>query len=127
MTFEKLVPNLVVRDVNASVEFYTKVLGFQLDAHVPEQRPFIFACVKSGNVEIFLNDHRAANIAEFQTKAGFAITLYLRVTGIDDVYERVRRHGAKIVMPMKTQFYGVKEFAFEDPDRWIIMPAEPVR
>src|ERR1017187_7329719 len=37
MKFQKLTPNLVVRDVAASMEFYRSVLGFQPAITVPEQ------------------------------------------------------------------------------------------
>jgi uncharacterized glyoxalase superfamily protein PhnB len=38
--------------------------------------------------------------------------------------KKVEKAGAKIVMPLKTQFYGMREFAFQDPEGWIITMAE---
>jgi uncharacterized glyoxalase superfamily protein PhnB len=29
-------------------------------------------------------------------------------------------------MPMKEQFYGMREFAFEDPEGWVITIAEKI-
>jgi catechol 2,3-dioxygenase-like lactoylglutathione lyase family enzyme len=37
MNFQKLTPNLVVRNVAASMEFYRSVLGFQPAMHVPDE------------------------------------------------------------------------------------------
>jgi uncharacterized glyoxalase superfamily protein PhnB len=31
-----------------------------------------------------------------------------------------------VVMPIKTQFYGMREFAIEDPDGWVLTLAERV-
>jgi len=59
MKFQKLTPNLVVRDVAASMEFYRSVLGFQPTITVPEQSPYVFGSVTSGGVEIFFNDQKA--------------------------------------------------------------------
>ena len=52
MQFQKLTPNLVVRDVAASMEFYKAVLGFKPAITVPEQPPYVFGSVTSGAVEI---------------------------------------------------------------------------
>ena len=51
MKFQKLTPNLVVRDVAASMEFYRSVLGFQTAITVPEQPPYVFGSVTAGGVE----------------------------------------------------------------------------
>jgi len=42
MKFQKLTPNLVVRDVAASMEFYRSVLGFQPAIKVPDEPPYVF-------------------------------------------------------------------------------------
>jgi catechol 2,3-dioxygenase-like lactoylglutathione lyase family enzyme len=48
MKFQKLTPNLVVRDVAASMEFYRSVLGFQTAITVPERPPYVFGSVTGG-------------------------------------------------------------------------------
>ena len=55
MNAKKLTPNLVVRDVEESLRFYENILGFTREMVVPDQSPFVFASVKSGDVEIFFN------------------------------------------------------------------------
>ncbi len=59
MKFQKLTPNLVVRDVARSMEFYRSVLGFQPAITVPDQPPYVFGSVTAGGVEIFFNDQKA--------------------------------------------------------------------
>ncbi len=127
MKIESLTPNVVVRDVQKSLDFYISVLGFKLDLHVPEQPPYIFASVTAGSAVIFLNDQKTVGELPLQPgKAGMTLSLYMKVQAIDDWFSKVEASGAKIVMPMTTQFYGMKEFAFEDPDGWVLMFAEPV-
>ena len=58
MKFQKLTPNLVVRDVAASLEFYRSVLGFQTAITVPEQPPYVFGSVTAGGVEVFFNGQK---------------------------------------------------------------------
>jgi catechol 2,3-dioxygenase-like lactoylglutathione lyase family enzyme len=88
MKFQKLTPNLVVRDVAASMEFYHSVLGFQPAIKVPEQPPYVFGSVRNGGVEIFFNDQKA--VAEDYPPLGArpiggALTLFVEVEGIEEV------------------------------------------
>jgi uncharacterized glyoxalase superfamily protein PhnB len=129
MKFQKLTPNLVVRDVAASMEFYRSVLGFQPAITVPEQAPYVFGSVTSGNVEIFFNDQKAV-AAEYPALGarpiGGALTLFIEVVGIEEVLAAVEKSKAKITMPLKDQFYGMREFAFEDPEGWVVTIAQRI-
>jgi uncharacterized glyoxalase superfamily protein PhnB len=130
MKYQKLTPNLVVNDVEASLNFYETVLGFERGMTVPEQAPFVFGSVTSGSVEIFFNDKKAVG-EDYPPlaagKIGGTLTLFLEVEGIEDVLSRVEKSKARVVMPLKTQFYGMREFAFEDPEGWIVTMAERVK
>ena len=130
MKFQKLTPNLVVRDVAASMEFYRSVLGLQPTITVPEKPPYVFGSVTGGNVELFFNDQKL--VAEDYPPLGArpiggALTLFLEVQGIEEVLAAVQKSKARIIMPLKEQFYGMREFAFEDPEGWIVTIAEPVK
>ena len=129
MKFQKLTPNLVVRDVAANMEFYRSVLGFQTAITVPEQPPFVFGSVAAGGVEIFFNDQEAVaeDYPALGTKPiGDSLTLFMEVEGIDEVLAAIQKSGAKITMPLKQQFYGMREFAFQDPEGWVVTIAEKV-
>jgi uncharacterized glyoxalase superfamily protein PhnB len=128
VTIKSITPNLVVGDVLKSVEFYRDLLGFELAMSVPDAPPYLFAGMKSGEARVFLNDRHAA--AEELPAMGAApiggtLTLYVETVGIDTLYERLRGQVA-VVMPIKTQFYGMREFAIEDPDGWVLTLAERV-
>jgi uncharacterized glyoxalase superfamily protein PhnB len=130
MKFQKLTPNLVVKDVAAAVEFYRSVLGFQTAFTVPDNAPYVFASVTNGVVEIFFNDQKAVreDYPSLGTDPlGGTLTLFIEVAGIEEVLAAVQKAGAKITMPLKTQFYGMREFAFEDLEGWVITIAERVK
>lgn len=126
--FKKLTPNLLVANVERSVAFYVDVLGFSRGMSVPDESPLVFASVTAGGVEIFLNDAATA-IKEYPGFGGRPLgatgTLYIEVEGVDALHDRLK-NAVKIVMPLITQFYGVREFAFEDPDGYVITFAERV-
>ena len=114
MNFQKLTPNLVVRNVAASMEFYRSVLGFQPAMHVPDEPPYVFGSVTAGGVELFFNDQKA--VAEDYPALGSkpiggSLTLFMEVEGVEEVLAAVKKSGAKITMPLKEQFYGMREFA----------------
>ncbi len=127
--FLRLTPNLVVRDIERSIRFYCDVLDLELDKHVPEQPPFVFASVRGGGVEIFLNEHSSV-VEEYpafkDVPLGGTLTLYLMMQGIDALHDEIRANGTKILMPIETKFYGVREFAIADPDGYVITLAERV-
>jgi uncharacterized glyoxalase superfamily protein PhnB len=130
MKYQKLTPNLVVGDVAESLKFYQNVLGFDPGITVPEEAPYVFGSVTSGAVEIFFNDKKAVGEDYPPLVArpiGGTLTLFLEVEGIEEILSRVQNSGAKIVMPLKTQFYGMREFAFEDAEGWVITIAERVK
>jgi catechol 2,3-dioxygenase-like lactoylglutathione lyase family enzyme len=124
---KKLTPNLIVADVSRSIAFYRDVLGFSVHSTVPDASPYAFAIVKSGAVEIFLNAPGPAQDEYPVVKGrpiGGTLTLFIEVENIrasyDDLKDRV-----PVVMPLETKWYGVTEFAFLDPDGYIITFAQP--
>jgi lactoylglutathione lyase len=125
-TISKLTPNLIVADVDRSLAFYRDVLGFEVQTTVPEAGPFVFAAVTHGNVEVFLNarDVAVAEYPAFQGRPlGGTLTLFMEVTGVEAAHERLNPQ-VQIVMPLEKKWYGSTEFAFLDPDGYVITFAE---
>jgi uncharacterized glyoxalase superfamily protein PhnB len=57
---------------------------------------------------------------------GGSLTLYMEASDLKAVLERVQKRGAKVSMPVAEQFYGMREFAFEDEDGYTITIAEKI-
>lgn len=123
---KKLTPNLIVSSVERSLAFYCDVLGFTKTATVPDESPFAFAMVQSGSVEIFFNAREAAT-EEYPALAklpiGGTLTLYMEVSDVAKLHDELKGR-VKVTMPLEKKFYGVTEFAFEDPDGYVITFAE---
>jgi lactoylglutathione lyase len=129
--FTKLTPNLLVANVERSLAFYVDALGFERGLTVPDASPFVFASVTSGPVEIFFNDAATA-AKEYPAFAGTPIgatgTMFVEVDGtekIDALHDRLKG-SVTVVMPLETKFYGMREFAIEDPDGYVITFAQRV-
>ena len=126
--FQKLTPNLLVGNVERSLAFYVDTLGFAHGLTVPEQSPFVFASVTSGPIEIFFNDAATA-VKEYPAFGGKPLgatgTMFIELEGIDAFHDRLQS-SVKIVMALETKFYGMREFAIEDPDGYVVTFAERV-
>ena len=125
---QKLTPNLIVSSVDGSLKFYEEILGFTRGMTVPEQSPFVFAAVTSGPVEIFFNDRStiAKESPQFAGKPiGGGNTMFIELAGVDAYHDQIKDK-VKIIMPIHTQWYGMREFAIEDPDGYVITFAEKV-
>jgi uncharacterized glyoxalase superfamily protein PhnB len=123
---KKLTPNLIVSSVEQSLAFYCDVLGFTKTGTVPDASPYVFAMVQSGAVEIFFNA-RGPAVEEYPTLAnlpiGGTLTLYMEVSAVANIYDDLKGR-VKVTMPLEKKFYGVTEFAFEDPDGYVVTFAE---
>lgn len=131
MKFADVTPNLVVSDIDRSIAFYRDVLGFAMFATVPEQAPFAFAWMQRDGINVFLNSTEAvrAEHEHLADRIGGAATMYMMVeaestaAGIDALYAAVKDR-ARVMMPLKDQFYGIREFGIEDPDGYVIFVAQ---
>jgi len=126
--FESVTPNLLVRDVAKSLTFYRDILGFTIGETVPDKEPFVFVWMKHGDVSVFLNDINAAAHdypAAASLPQGGTAALFFIITDVDGYHAKVAPK-TKVIMPLKTQFYGLREFAVTDPDGHIITFAERV-
>ncbi len=117
-TFTSITPNLIVRDIAASTAFYRDVLGFSIKQTVPDVGPFVFVWLERDGVPVFLNDPKAVEHdlpGATARPSGGTATLFFVITSVDAFHAAVAPR-AKVVMGLKTQFYGMREFAVEDPD-----------
>jgi predicted enzyme related to lactoylglutathione lyase len=103
--FECVIPILNVSDFQASMKYYIEKLGFT-NAWEWGQPP-TFGCVKRDGIEIFF-------CLRGQGQPGTWHSIF--VNDVDALYEELKQRGAKIVMPLKDEPWGVREFHVEDPN-----------
>ena len=127
-TFASVTPNLLVSNVDRSTAFYRDVLGFAVKQTVPDSQPFVFVWLERNGVPVFLNDIKAAE-HDYPDAAklpqGGSVAMFFVITGVD-AYHAAVSPKTTVVMPLKTQFYGMREFAITDPDGHILTFAERV-
>jgi lactoylglutathione lyase len=120
--FEKLRPNLMVHDVNETVDYYKKVFGAELEMSVPEQGTWDWAMVKMDNVQIMFEVRRTMSegYKGFEGKEiGGTLSFYIDVKDVDALHAKVKAAGAKVVDIYET-FYGAREFYVEDLNGYML-------
>ena len=126
---ESLSPNVIVDDVNAAVEYYTATLGFNLITSVPESGKYNWAMVMRDGVTLMFQSLHSIQedmpSLKIQSKGSLG-TFFIRMTGIDDLYQSVKDK-ATIAVDMRTTFYGMKEFTIKDLNGYFLTFAEEVK
>ncbi len=117
MILRDLTPQLLVSDWARSIEFYTGVLGFTLDGLWPQDKPD-WCMLDHGNVHIMCTTEAHEGPPHFTGK------LALHTDDVMAVFERVNGR-AKLVYGPEVYHYGMKEFAIEDPDGYMLSFSQP--
>ncbi|MDJ1485888.1 VOC family protein [Cytophagaceae bacterium YF14B1] len=129
MEVKSLSPNLMVKNVQATVDFYQKTLGFQVLTTVPHakvENELQWALLQSGPVTLMFQEEE--NLKEeypelVSQKPGGGLTLYMAVRDLSAWYEKVKGTAHIIQEPHQT-FYGATEFAIQDPNGYILTLSE---
>jgi lactoylglutathione lyase len=133
MKLTDVTPNLIVADMDRSTAFYKDVLGFSVVTTVPDAPPFVFAWMQRDGVNVFLNSTAGMedDVTGLANRAiGGTATMFFSLErndagGIDEFFNEISAR-ARVVMPLKDQFYGMREFGVEDPDGYIIFFAQRI-
>lgn len=122
MGMKDLTPNLMVKDVNETVDYYRDILDFKVLATVPETGKYVFAIVQSGNAALMFQEEYSLK-EEYSQLAGryqgAGLTLYIHVTDVQVLYAKLKGK-AVIAKEMHTTFYGSTDFAIQDCNGYIL-------
>ncbi len=122
MELKSLTPNLMVKNVNETLEYYTNILGFTLLQTVPEKGIFDWGFVKLDNVKLMIQKDTSikAEYKELENyEKGGALTLYIQVEDLQKWHETIKDK-ANVINPMHKTFYGANEFAIMDINGFIL-------
>lgn len=126
MTFNKLTPNIMVEDVNNTLEYYKDILGFNVYGTNPEEGKYEWAVAGKGNTSIMFQS-RDSLVGEMPIFKGMDIggtlTFYIDIEDVNELYKSIKDK-ADVVMDMRETFYGAMEFAVKDLNGYILVFAE---
>ncbi|RZK38158.1 MAG: glyoxalase [Pedobacter sp.] len=122
---ESLSPNIYVKDVSNTMEFYRK-LGFKSIMTLPEggEEP-VWAMMQNGNVTIMFESIKniEGRLPEISRQIGGSLLLYIKVQDINGLFESMKDQVTVLQEPQKT-FYGATEFMIQDCNGFVLTFAD---
>lgn len=126
---KKIIPNLMVNDVNQTIEFYKYIAGFEVITTVPDTGHFDFAILAKDGVELMVqrNENYVEEFPVFRGKEiGGTFSLFIEVDDILPIYDKASAQ-TEIVKELHQTFYGTKEFSLKDNNGYILTFSEALR
>ena len=118
---KKMSPQLLVTDIEHSIEFYTKKLGFDVEFRYED----FYAGIIRHSFSIHLKSGKAS-IEERKSKRGNVdLDIVFSVEAVEDLYEEFVNKSIEILQPLCDRPYG-REFYIADPDGYILAFLEEV-
>jgi uncharacterized glyoxalase superfamily protein PhnB len=137
--------HLAVESVKKSIKFYREKLGFELRNCFPDEKKPVWASLVLGGQVVMVGaapspevmkkfgaSKDEIDLAKKDGKAfakrphGVGVHVYLLVPDVDALAKSLKKKKATIVMPPKTQFYGIRELMIEDLDGYRLVLYTPV-
>jgi len=112
---KKMSPQFLVTDLDRSIEFYTKKLGFDIDFRYED---FYSGVIKDGH-SIHLKSGQPSLEERQNRRDNEDLDIIFSVQGIEDLYEEYSARSVEFAQPLRDMAYG-KEFYIADPDGYII-------
>lgn len=119
MKLKRLTPILYTADLPASLDFYTRLLGFTV---IGQDMDWGYARVALDEVDIMLSLPNA--LLKFE-KPCFTGSLYIETDGVDAWWEKLRGQ-CEVCYPPENFEYGMREFAVYDNNRYIVQFGEEI-
>ena len=117
MNVKKITPVLLVDEIEPSLSFWIDRLGFTKTIEVPDDNKLGFVAFQKGSVEVMYQTYTSVEKDAPPAMAAAArkgpTYLYLEVDNLDAVLAAMR--DVQKAMPERTAFYGMREFAVQDP------------
>lgn len=128
--------NLMVTDIHASAKFYIDILGMDVTFYVdsdlkdhahppPPDSKLILASMQLGDAQLMLQKDSSLSeeLPEFSDMPpNLTGTIYFRNLSVD--HTRAKLEDGQVVKEPFTQWYGMRELYFKDPDGYTICVGE---
>jgi len=111
-------PTLAVRNMKQTIQFYRDSLGFKMGMVFPDADNPEYADLSKDGMVIMLIPAQNVDIGA-KEKLGIGVNLYMQIDGdIDEYYSELKNKGVKIVVDIKDEAFGIRDFTVEDIDRY---------
>lgn len=112
---KKMSPQLLVTDLEHSIEFYTKKLGFDLDFSYED----FYAGIIKDSSSIHLKSGKPSIEERKNKKEKSDLDIVFSVEDVENLYKEFVNKSVEIIQPLCDRPYG-REFYIADPDGYIL-------
>jgi len=123
MALQSLTPNLMVNDVEETIEYYTDILGFTLLMTVPETGQLDWGMVKRNEVVMMFQSAQSLKEGVPRLKGekpGGGLTFYIKVDKVAEMHEEFFNNDVEIISDLESTFYNTLEFSIVDNNGYIL-------
>jgi len=117
MTVKRITPVLLVGEIEPQLRFWMDRLGFVKTIEVPHGEKLGFVAFQKGSAEVMYQTYASVEADAPPVMAAAArkgpTYLYLEVDDLNAVLAAMK--DVPKTMPERTAFYGMREFAVQDP------------
>lgn len=125
MSVAKLVPELLVSNHAASLDFYVRMIGFEVRYDRPAEK---FAYLDLGGAELMIEQETDFwRTAPREKPYGRGINLQIEVDDLDGIVARLSAAGIPLFRPVEEAWYrtgdhysGNRQFLVQDPDGYLL-------
>ncbi|OCX51898.1 glyoxalase [Mucilaginibacter sp. PPCGB 2223] len=124
---ETISPNIFVRDISATIEFY-KILGFNVTMSVPpDGGDYVWVMMNNGSVTMMFQTFESLgeDLPDISRTDGGSLLLYINLKNISAFYEHLKDK-VTIVAGLEKTFYGATEFSIKDNNGYVLTFAEHI-
>ena len=119
LELKNLIAMLNVSDIDQSLDFYQKALGFELVSQPEALKEWRWGIIRSGKTELMLSETQC----ELKLKPGinprtdveWPVIFYFYPEDVEALYKDVCGKGFAAT-PLEDTIYGMREFSLQDPD-----------
>jgi PhnB protein len=117
-----LCPILVLRNVEAAIDFYQKALGFKLGNVMRGPDNSILHAEMSHQGSQIMMGPESPERGAFAPSGPSPVTLYLLVADVDAIADQARLLGGNVIQPPTDMFWGDRTAVIIDPEghKWMI-------
>lgn len=122
-----LVPELLVKSLKNSLDFYIGIFGFEV-VYGREEEKFVY--IKKGNAEIMLEQIGVGRnwiTKDLQYPLGRGVNFQIEVEDVDALYAVITKNNLPIFLPIEETWYkhsqrsvGNWQFCVQDPDGYLL-------
>lgn len=103
-------------DIEAAIEFYEKVLGFEVAMRFENEGKLAGAVVAAGDIRIVLNQEDGKLGLDRKKGQGFYLQINVAsATDVDAAAERIKAAGHSLLNEPEDRPWGARMFQFKDP------------